>query len=91
MHGLVIVEDHPVMRRGLEAYFAGTGRRQILGSVPNLEEARTLLSRPGLTADILLLTMWRARDRASESLAFSRLAIAGQEAERWRMAAQSRR
>jgi NarL family two-component system response regulator LiaR len=55
MHSLIIVEDHPVMRRGLEMYFAGTGRRQILGSVPDIEEARNLLSRPDLAADILLL------------------------------------
>jgi NarL family two-component system response regulator LiaR len=55
MYSMIIVEDHPVMRRGLEVYFAGTGRWQVLGSVPGLEEARALLSAPGTPVDILLL------------------------------------
>jgi NarL family two-component system response regulator LiaR len=55
MHSMIVIEDHPVMRRGLEAYFAGTGRWRVLGSVPDLEGARALLSGPGAAADILLL------------------------------------
>jgi hypothetical protein len=46
MRSIVIVGDHPVMRRALEAWFAGTGRRQVLGTASNLEEARLLLSSP---------------------------------------------
>ena len=55
MHSVVIVEDHPVMRKGLEAWFSGTGRWQVLGAASNLEEAQALLGRPDLSPDILLL------------------------------------
>jgi NarL family two-component system response regulator LiaR len=55
MRSIVIVEDHPLMRRGLEAYFTGTGRWQVLGSVPGLGEAQALFSTSGVSADILLL------------------------------------
>jgi DNA-binding NarL/FixJ family response regulator len=43
MSSIVIIEDHPVMRRGLAAYFAGTGRWQVLGTAANLEEAREMI------------------------------------------------
>jgi NarL family two-component system response regulator LiaR len=46
MNSIVIIEDHPVMRKGLAGYFAGTGRWRMLGTAANLEEARKLLSFP---------------------------------------------
>jgi DNA-binding NarL/FixJ family response regulator len=55
MNSIVIVEDHPVMRKGLAAWFAGTGRWQILGIAADLAEARELFSEIAALPDILLL------------------------------------
>jgi NarL family two-component system response regulator LiaR len=52
---MVIVEDHPLMRKGLAGYFAGSGRWSVLGSAENLEAAQTLLSTLKTVPDILLL------------------------------------
>jgi NarL family two-component system response regulator LiaR len=64
MNSIVIIEDHPVMRKGLAGYFAGTGRWQMLGSAASLEEARQLLSFPDalginetLVPDVVLLDL----------------------------------
>jgi DNA-binding NarL/FixJ family response regulator len=40
---LVIVEDHPVMRKGLAAWFAETGRWKVLGTAASLDEAAALI------------------------------------------------
>jgi DNA-binding NarL/FixJ family response regulator len=58
MHSIVIIEDHPVMRRGLAGFFAGSGRWQVLGTAPNLEEAKSLLAMPETAAvNIVLLDL----------------------------------
>ncbi|MFP3043777.1 response regulator transcription factor [Treponema primitia] len=55
MNSIVIIEDHPVMRKGLAAWFAGTGRWQVLGIAADLTEARDLFSELAALPDILLL------------------------------------
>jgi DNA-binding NarL/FixJ family response regulator len=56
MNSIVIIEDHPVMRRGLAEFFAASGRWELRGSAGTLERARVLLKRIDLeTLDILLL------------------------------------
>ncbi|WP_010257725.1 response regulator [Treponema primitia] len=55
MNSIIIIEDHPVMRKGLAAWFAGTGRWQVLGIVGDLTEARELFSELAALPDILLL------------------------------------
>jgi DNA-binding NarL/FixJ family response regulator len=50
---IIIVEYHPIMRKGLADYFAGTGRWQVMGTASTLAEAKELASRA--TADIFLL------------------------------------
>ena len=55
MNSIVILEDHPVMRKGLAAWFAGTGRLQILGIAADLAEARGLFSEMAALPEILLL------------------------------------
>jgi DNA-binding NarL/FixJ family response regulator len=57
MHSIVIIEDHPVMRKGLADYFAGSGRWNVLGNAADLEDAKTFFSAsaPDKTVDILLL------------------------------------
>jgi DNA-binding NarL/FixJ family response regulator len=58
MRTIAIIEDHPIMRKGLADYFEGTGRWRVLGTAPNLEDAENLLSAPALDetpVDILLL------------------------------------
>ncbi|MDR2110038.1 MAG: response regulator transcription factor [Spirochaetaceae bacterium] len=57
---IVIVEDHPVMRKGLAAWFAETGRWKVLGTAASLEDAAALFCSihaeiTGGTADIVLL------------------------------------
>jgi DNA-binding NarL/FixJ family response regulator len=60
---LVIVEDHPVMRKGLAAWFAETGRWKVLGTAASLDEAAALIcpaagasgGNTGEKADIVLL------------------------------------
>jgi NarL family two-component system response regulator LiaR len=41
---IVIIEDHPVMREGLAAFFAKTGRWNVAGTASGLEEAKRLLA-----------------------------------------------
>ncbi|GHV11740.1 DNA-binding response regulator [Spirochaetia bacterium] len=55
MNSIVIIEDHPVMRKGLAAWFAGTGRWQVLGIAAGLAEARALFAKLAALPDILLL------------------------------------
>ena len=56
MHSIVIIEDHPVMLRGLADFFAATGRWELRGSAGTLEQAQVLLKGLNLeTLDILLL------------------------------------
>jgi NarL family two-component system response regulator LiaR len=50
---IVIVEDHPVMLRGLAEWFTATGRWQVLGTASSLATARELLD--GISPDVLLL------------------------------------
>jgi DNA-binding NarL/FixJ family response regulator len=60
---MVIVEDHPLMRKSLAGFFAGSGRWLVLGTAGSLEEARALLSAPETArADILLLDIHLEED-----------------------------
>jgi len=51
--GIVIVEDHPLVREGLTSYFNETKRWQVTGTAANLDEAKELLTNH--KPDILLL------------------------------------
>ena len=54
---IIIIEDHPVVRNGLSAFFTGTGRWKIIGTAASLAEAKKLfadVSNP-VCADIVLL------------------------------------
>jgi NarL family two-component system response regulator LiaR len=50
---IFIVEDHPVMRNGLAAYFAETGRWEVCGTASTIAQAKELLAY--ITPDLLLL------------------------------------
>jgi len=52
---IAIVEDHPVMRRGLEAWFKETERWSVTRTAASFEEARAVL--PGLPVDLVLLDL----------------------------------
>ena len=52
---IAIIEDHAVMRRGLEAWFQETGRWNVTKTTASLEEARAVL--PGLPVDLVLLDL----------------------------------
>ena len=50
---IVIIEDHPLMRESLAAYFTGTGRWRVVGTAPSLETAKELLTHAA--SDVALL------------------------------------
>ena len=52
MKSIIIVEDQPIMRNGLAAYFSKIGW-QVVGTASSLEEAKKLFAK--FTADIALL------------------------------------
>jgi DNA-binding NarL/FixJ family response regulator len=55
---IIIIEDHPVVRNGLSAFFRGTGRWKIMGTAASLAEAKKLfadVSGNSVCADIVLL------------------------------------
>ncbi|MDR0496040.1 MAG: response regulator transcription factor [Treponema sp.] len=51
--GIIIIEDHPVMRDGLASYFNSTGRWRVMGTASNLAQAKELLT--GIRPDLALL------------------------------------
>ena len=40
--GLLIIEDHPIIREGIASYFEKTGRWQISGKASSVEEAKKI-------------------------------------------------
>jgi NarL family two-component system response regulator LiaR len=50
---IVIIEDHPLMRKGLAAYFTGTGRWNVMGTASSLAAAKELLAH--VSPDLLLM------------------------------------
>ncbi|GHV69848.1 DNA-binding response regulator [Spirochaetia bacterium] len=65
MNSIFIVEDHPVMRRGLAGWFAETGRWNVLGTAASLDEAAVLLSQ-GSPPDIIVLDIQLGRRELGE-------------------------
>jgi len=53
--GIAIIEDHPIMREGLAAWFAGSGRWLVTGTASSLVGAKELLTRASAQTDIVLL------------------------------------
>ena len=50
---IIIIEDHPVVRNGLSAFFTAAGHWKVMGTATSIAEARKLLT--SVTADIVLL------------------------------------
>ncbi|MDR3200148.1 MAG: response regulator transcription factor [Spirochaetales bacterium] len=55
MNSVIIIEDHVMMRRGLAAYFAESGRWQIAGEAGNFQEAAVLIAGLASRPDMVLL------------------------------------
>ena len=57
MKNIFIVEDHPLMQKGLFSYFSGTGRWKVLGTASSLAEAKHMLCKISTESppDVLLL------------------------------------
>jgi DNA-binding NarL/FixJ family response regulator len=57
MKSIIIVEDHPLMQKGLLSYFSGTGRWKVSGTASSLNEAKHLLCKISTESppDVLLL------------------------------------
>jgi DNA-binding NarL/FixJ family response regulator len=54
-NSIVIIEDHPVMRNGLAAWFSSTEQWTVKGTASSLEETRKLFRALNFEADIVLL------------------------------------
>ncbi len=52
---IVIVEDHPVMRNGLAAWFTAANNWNVTGMASTLEEAKNFFRNPNFNVDIVLL------------------------------------
>jgi NarL family two-component system response regulator LiaR len=52
-HSIIIIEDHPLMREGLSAYFAATGRWEVKGTAATLACAKELVTR--IETDMVLI------------------------------------
>jgi len=50
---IIIIEDHPIVRNGLSAFFTAAGRWKVMGTAASLAEAKKLLT--SVTVDIVLL------------------------------------
>jgi DNA-binding NarL/FixJ family response regulator len=55
LRSMVIIDDHPIIRRGFAAYLAETGRFSIAGEAGSLEEARKLFESLPVPPDLALL------------------------------------
>ena len=57
MKNIIIVEDHPLMQKGLTSYFSGTDRWKVAGTASSLAEAKHLLCKTSeeFPLDVLLL------------------------------------
>lgn len=67
MNSILIVEDHPVMRKGLAAWFAGTGRWKVLGVSENLDAAKEAVSQSPELPDIVLLDIQLKNEQNEET------------------------
>jgi len=67
MNSIFILEDHPIMLKGLASWFVGTGRWQVLGIASNLEDAKALLADTPVLPDIILLDIQIKTGQAMES------------------------
>lgn len=70
MNSIFILEDHPVMLKGLASWFVGTGRWQVLGIAPNLEDAKSLLAEVPPLPDIILLDIQLKSGESVDSCGF---------------------
>ena len=55
MQTILLVDDHVMIRRGLAARLASSGRFSIAGEAASLEEARRLLAGPDTAPDLIIL------------------------------------
>jgi len=70
MNSIFILEDHPVMLKGLASWFVGTGRWQVLGIASNIEDAKALLAGTQALPDIVLLDIQLKTARAADDCGF---------------------
>jgi NarL family two-component system response regulator LiaR len=52
-HSIIIIEDHPIVREGLAAYFTATQRWEVKGAAATLTEAKELVT--SIEAEIVLI------------------------------------
>jgi NarL family two-component system response regulator LiaR len=66
MQTVFLVDDHVMVRRGLEARLTATGRFRIAGEAAALTEARNLLAGPGEPPDLVILDLELGNDNGLE-------------------------
>ena len=69
MNSIFIVEDHPVMRKGLAVWFAGTGRWLVTGVAENLDAAQEAVSGMASLPDIILIDIQLKNEQSKETCA----------------------
>jgi NarL family two-component system response regulator LiaR len=66
MQTVLLIDDHVMVRRGLEARLIATGRFRIAGEAASLPEARNLLTSAELPPDLIILDLELGDDNGLE-------------------------
>jgi NarL family two-component system response regulator LiaR len=78
MTSIVLVDDHPMIRRGFAAYLAGTGRFTVRGEAASLGEARTLFRSLAVPPGLVLLDIELGDENGLELIDFLKKHYGGQ-------------
>jgi len=80
MKSIVIIEDHPLMQKGLVSFFTETKRWKVLGTASSVDSAKELLTK--VTPDVLLLDIQLKAGKDANGKADS-MDAAGMDADSW--------
>jgi NarL family two-component system response regulator LiaR len=70
MNTVVLLDEHPMMRRALDAYLTETGKYQISGEASNLTDARALFSEVAQVPDLVILDICLGDENGLELLKY---------------------
>jgi NarL family two-component system response regulator LiaR len=70
MHTIVLIDDHPIVRRGFASYLAETGRFSISGEAESLKEAYKLFKSLPVPPQLVLLDIELGNDNGLDLIGF---------------------
>jgi NarL family two-component system response regulator LiaR len=70
MHSVILVDDHPMLRKGIASWLEETGRFSVAGEASSLKEARGLFADSGNPADLVLLDIALGEENGLELIAW---------------------